>query len=466
MKRIALAAGATAIIAVAAGSMPGVREHLTFTPALIAPASAQSSDEPAYYQDPDGKPSYSLAPRKTSDGRDYRAVPASADLNFDDDAPVAPPQVVATDRKIKFYRNPMGLADISPVPKKDSMGMDYIPVYEGDDTDDGSVKLSPGKIQRTGVKSEAAAPRVIRTTIRAPGVIQLDERRVSVIAMRSESFIQKIADVTTGSRVARGQPLMEVYSAAISAAAAEYMATVNSKTVGGVAAFGHGSRQRLVNLDVPEAAITAMETSRTAPVKIEWSAPRDGVVLERNATEGMRAQPGDVLFRIADISRLWATIDVAERDLGAVALGQRVIVRARSYPGRDFTGEVKLIYPQISKETRTARIRIELANPDLALLPDMYVDAEIDTGGAQPVLAVPDSAILDSGSKQVVFIDKGEGRYEPRSIEPGRRGREYVEIREGLAEGDRVVVSANFLIDAESNLNAALKGFSDAGARP
>ncbi|WP_322515690.1 efflux RND transporter periplasmic adaptor subunit [Rhodopseudomonas palustris] len=466
MTRIALAAGATAIIAVAAGSMPGVREHLTFTAAMIAPASAQSSDEPAYYQDPDGKPSYSLAPRKTSDGRDYRAVPASADLNFDDDVPVAPPQVVATDRKIKFYRNPMGLADISPVPKKDSMGMDYIPVYEGDDTDDGSVKLSPGKIQRTGVKSEAAAQRVIRTTIRAPGVIQLDERRVSVIAMRSESFIQKIADVTTGSRVARGQPLMEVYSAAISAAAAEYMATVNSKTVGGVAAFGRGSRQRLVNLDVPEAAIAAMETSRTAPVKIEWSAPRDGVVLERNATEGMRAQPGDVLFRIADISRLWATIDVAERDLGAVALGQPVIVRARSYPGREFTGEVKLVYPQISKETRTARIRIELANPDLALLPDMYVDAEIDTGGAQPVLAVPDSAILDSGSKQVVFIDKGEGRYEPRSIKPGRRGREYVEIREGLAEGDRVVVSANFLIDAESNLNAALKSFSDAGAKP
>jgi Cu(I)/Ag(I) efflux system membrane fusion protein len=467
--RAALASLAVAALAAAGGGLYGVREHLHASTAqgiaLFAPAQAQSNDEPIYYQDPDGKPSYSLTRRKTPDGRDYRAVPASADLNFDDDAPVAPPLAVASDRKVKFYRNPMGLADTSPVPKKDSMGMDYIPVYEGDDSDDGAVKLSPGKIQRSGVKSEASGLRVIRTTIRAPGVIQLDERRVSVIAMRSESFVQKIADVTTGSRVIKGQPLMEVYSAAISAAAAEYIATINSKTTG-VPSYGRGSRQRLINLDVPDAAIAAMEKTGIVPIALEWTAPRDGVVLERNAVEGMRAQPGDVLFRIADLAVVWATIDVAERDLGLVAPGQPVVVRARGYPGRDFTGEVKLVYPQINKETRTARIRIELTNPDLALLPDMYVDAEIATGGAEPVMAVPESAILDSGSKQVVFIDKGEGRYEPRSIKTGRRGKEYIEIREGVTEGERVVVSANFLIDAESNLNAALNSFSDAGAKP
>jgi Cu(I)/Ag(I) efflux system membrane fusion protein len=469
VKRATLAIAAAAVTAAATVSLVGEREHLEWNAmpgiAWVSPASAQQShDEPAYYQDPDGKPSYSLTPRKTADGRDYRAVPASADLNFEDDAPAAP--AVTTDRKIKFYRNPMGLADTSKVPKKDSMGMDYIPVYEGDDTDDGSVKLSPGKIQRSGVRSEPAALRIIRTTVRAPGVIQLDERRISVIAMRSESFVQKVADVTTGSRVAKGQPLMEVYSSAISAAAAEYIATINSKATAAVGSYGRGSRQRLINLDVPDPVIAAMESSRVAPVAIEWSAPRDGVVLERNATEGMRAQPGDVLFRIADTSVLWATIDVAERDLGAISLGQKVIIRARSYPGRAFHGEVKLVYPQINKETRTARIRIELGNPDLALLPEMYVDAEIDTGGAQPVLAVPDSAVLDSGSKQAVLVDKGEGRYQPRVINLGRRGDGYVEIRDGLAEGESVVVSANFLIDAESNLNAALKGFSDAGAKP
>jgi len=466
VRRATLAIAAAAGIAAAGGGMFGVREHLQVKAALVTSASAQVADEPIYYQDPDGKPSYSLTPRKTADGRDYRAVPASADLNFDDEPAAAPPPVMDATRKIKFYRNPMGLADTSPVPKKDSMGMDYIPVYDGEDSDDGAVKLSPGKIQRTGARSDVAGLRVIRTAIRAPGVIQLDERRVSVIAMRSESFVQKIADVTTGSRVVRGQPLMQVYSSSIAAAAADYIATINSRTTGGIATYGRGSRQRLVNLDVPEAAIAAMETSGAAPVAIEWSAPRDGVVLERNATEGMRAQPGDVLFRIADISVLWATIDVAERDLGAIAPGQPVIVRARGYPGREFSGQLKLIYPQLNRDTRTARIRIELANPDLTLLPEMYVDAEIDTGSAQPVLAVAESAVLDSGSRQAVFVDKGQGRYEPRNVKLGHRGGGYVEIRDGIAEGEPVVVSANFLIDAESNLAAALKGFTDAGAKP
>jgi len=346
------------------------------------------------------------------------------------------------------------------------MGMDYIPVYEGEDSDSGSVKLSPGKIQRTGVKSEAASPRVIRIVIRAPGTIQLDQRRVSVISMRSESWVQKVANVTTGTRVSKGQPLMEIYSPSISSASAEYIATINSKTTGGVGTYGRGSRQRLMNLDVPDAAITAMEKSGSVPIAIEWSAPRDGIVLERNAVEGMRAQPGDVLFRVADISVVWALIDVAERDLGALSVDQPVIVRAKSYPGREFAGKVGVIYPQVNRETRTARIRIELSNPESALLPDMYVDAEIDTGSAQPVLAVPESAVLDTGSRQAVLIDKGQGRFEPRDVKLGHRGGGYVEVREGVMEGEPVVVAANFLIDAESNLKAALKGFSDAGGQP
>ena len=469
MKR-AILAGATvvAMIAAVGGGYVGVRGHLHSTNAssvaLVSPAAAQASEDPIYYQDPDGRPFYSLTPKKTGDGRDYRAVPAGADLSFEDEPAVVPATSVAAERKIKFYRNPMGLADTSPVPKKDSMGMDYIPVYEGEDIDDGSVKLSPGKIQRTGVKSEPAVPRVIRTSIRAPGTIQLDERRISVISMRSESWVQKVANVTTGTRVTKGQPLMEIYSPLISSAAAEYIATINSKTTGGTVAYGRGSRQRLMNLDVPDAAIAAMEKTGSVPIAIDWLAPRDGIVLERSAIEGMRAQPGDVLFRVADNSVVWALIDVAERDLGALLVGQTVITRARSYPGREFAGKVSVIYPQVNRDTRTARIRIELSNPDFALLPDMYVDAEIETGDPHPVLAVPDSAVLDTGGRQAVFVEKGQGRFEPRDVKLGHRGGGYVEVREGVAEGEPVVVSANFLIDAESNLKAALKGFSDAGA--
>ncbi|RTE93739.1 efflux RND transporter periplasmic adaptor subunit [Bradyrhizobium sp. LVM 105] len=426
--------------------------------AEATPAAAQANRAPLYYRDPSGAPFWSAAPKKDDRGRDYLPV-------YDDDqaAAAAPkPAQAASSRKILYYRNPMGLPDTSPVPKKDPMGMNYIPVYEGDEVDDGTVKLSPGKIQRTGVKSEPVERRAIRVAVKAPGTIQLDERRVSVIAMRAESFVQKVADVTTGTRVKAGQPLMEIYSSAVASAAAEYLATITSKTVGGVEMYGRGSRQRLVNLDVPEPVIAEMEKTRVAPVTIHWSAPRDGIVLERSAIEGMRANPGDVLFRIADISLVWALVDVAERDLGNIAVGQSVAVRARSFPGRIFSGRIAVVYPQVNRETRTVRVRIELANPDAALLPDMYVDADIDTADGAPVLAIQDSSVLDTGTRQAVLVDKGEGRFEPREVKLGRRGGGYIEVREGLADGEAVVTSANFLIDAESNLKAALKGFAEA----
>ena len=466
MTRAVIASVAAALIAAAGiGFIVGAQRQPVHPLAMVPPAAVEEGRAPIYFQDPDGKPSYSLTPRKTPDGRDYRAVPAGGDVSFDGDAagpmPTTSGSAGGGERRIKYYRNPMGLADTSPTPRKDSMGMDYIPVYEGEDSDDGSVKLSPGRIQRTGVRSEPAAQRVIRTSVRAPGTIQLDERRVSVISMRSESFVLKVGNVTTGSHVLKGQPLMEVYSPSVSSAAAEYLATISSKTTAADGSYGRGSRQRLMNLDVPEAAIAGIERTRNVPTSIEWSAPRDGIVLERSAIEGMRVQPGGVLFRIADHSVMWALIDVAERDLGTISKGQRATVRARSFPGRDFSGQVEVIYPEINKETRTARVRVELANPDLALRHDMYVDAQIETGSGASVLTVPESAVMDTGSRQAVFVDKGQGRFEPREVKLGHRGSGYVEVRHGVADGDPVVVSANFLIDAESNLKAALKGFAE-----
>ncbi|WP_291853730.1 efflux RND transporter periplasmic adaptor subunit [Bradyrhizobium sp.] len=461
----ALLSGATAVAIVAAGggAFVGVLALRGVEPIeMSASAAAESTGKPIYYQDPDGKPFYSLTPRKTPEGRDYRAVPIGADVSFDSEAPEAPsPTAAASERKVKYYRNPMGLPDTSPTPKKDSMGMDYIPVFEGEDTDDGSVKLSPGRVQRTGAKSEPVMRQPIKSLIRAPGTVREDERRISVVTLRFEGFVESVANVTTGQHVHKGQPLMNVFSPALSSAAAEYLSALNAGATGQAL---KGARRRLENLSAPESAIKELERTREISLSIPWLAPQDGEILERNAVNGMRAGPGDVLFRIADHQLVWVLVDIAERDLAQVTLGTKVTVRPRALPGRTFAGSVSLIYPHLNAQTRTARVRIELPNPDSVLRPEMYVDAEIETGTPGPVLAVPESAVLDSGSRQAVLIDKGEGRFEPRDVKLGRRGGGFAEVTDGVAEGEAVVTSANFLIDAESNLKAALKGFSE-GAR-
>ena len=433
---------------------------------LISFAAAAEGSTTIYYQDPDGRPFYSLTPKKTPDGRDWRAVPTGADISFDEpeEAPAETKSTDAkTERRIKYYRNPMGLADTSPVPKKDSMGMDYIPVYDDEDADDGSIKLSPGKIQRSGAKSEPVMRQPIRSVIRAPGTVQEDERRVSVVALRFEGFVESVANVTTGDHVHKGQVLMNVYSPSLSSAAAEYLSAFNAGATGKDL---KGARRRLENLATPEPAIKEIERTREISLSIPWLAPQDGEILERSAVNGMRAGPGDVLFRIADHQLVWVVVDVAERDLPQVKVGTKVTIRPRALAGQTFTGAVTLIYPHLNAQTRTARIRIEVPNSEELLRPEMYVDAEIETGSSDPVLAVADSAVLDSGSRQAVLIDKGHGRFEPRDVKLGRRGGGYVEITEGVGEGEAVVTSANFLIDAESNLKAALKGFAEGGSTP
>jgi Cu(I)/Ag(I) efflux system membrane fusion protein len=411
---------------------------------------AAPSGEVIYYRDPDGKPFYSAAPKNSDDGRPYSPVLASEDLSFEE-RPAAPTGAEAG-RRILYYRNPMGLPDTSPIPKKDSMGMDYLPVYEGEDANDGTIKLSPGKVQRAGVRSEPVVRKIIARMVRVPGTVKLDERRVSVVSMRADSFIERVENVTTGDFVRKGQRLLEVFSPDVNAAAAQLISNPGFE----------GSRRRLENLNVPAEVIAEMERTRKVPLSIVWSAPRDGIVLERNATEGMKAPSGQVLFRLADISLIWVLADIPERDAGSVVVGSSVALRARSLPGRSFSGKVTVVYPQINSETRTARVRIEIDNKDGALLPEMYVDVDVTTGPAEPVLSVPESALIETGTRQIVIIDKGEGRFEPREVKTGARGDELVQIREGLEEGNQVVTSANFLIDAESNLRAALRSMMPA----
>ncbi len=417
-----------------------------------------------YYRDPDGHADYADAPKRTGDGRDYLAVHASEDVSFDAPPVVAFEQAPAAStgaeaKKIRFYRNPMGLPDTSPVPKKDSMGMDYIPVLTGDDEDGSTLTLSPGRLQRTGVRSEAAEMRALTTTVRAAGTVQLDERRKSVIALRFDAYIDKVENITTGSMVRQGQPLMHVYGPDLLAPAAQYLSAYADR----VDAQGlKSARRRLENYDVPESVIAQMERTHEVPPTLAWPSPRTGIVVERAAIEGMKAPAGETLFQLADISVVWVLVDIPESDLPTIAIGQPVTVKPRG-SAQTFKGRVALVYPSINKETRTARLRVELPNPDGALLPDMYAEVEIATGVDTPVLTVSDAAVIDSGDRKVAILDKGDGKFEPRPVLTGRRGSGFVEIKDGLTDGDRVVTSANFLIDAESNLKAALQGLTAPG---
>jgi Cu(I)/Ag(I) efflux system membrane fusion protein len=367
-----------------------------------------------------------------------------------------------TERKILYYRNPMGLPDTSPVPKKDSMGMDYIPVYADEHDEPGTVKVSLDKVQRIGVTTEKVEVRAVSRGVRGVGTVQHDESLLTIVTVRSDGYIEKLFVNKTGQHVEKGEPLFRFYSPQIQLAQADLMVAV--RTHGKDSGAGgdlEGAKQKLRNLDVPEARIDEVRKSMTNPRTIDWASPATGDIIEKAVIEGQRVAAGDELFRIADHFRVWVVAEVAEADIGMVKVGTRATVTLRAFATEPHEGVVTFIYPEMMKpETRTVSVRIELPNPDGQMKVGMYADVVFhsDSEGA-PVAAVPDSAVIDSGTRQVVLVAKGDGRFEPRVVKLGRRGEGYAEILEGLKPGEEVVTSANFLIDAESNLKAALQTF-------
>lgn len=432
------------------------------TNSFIAVAQAAETAPIIYYRHPDGVAQFSAVPKAADDGRPFVAVHASEDVSFSDNAPAPTPTKTADKGRILYYRNPMGLPDTSKVAKTDSMGMAYIPVYEGEQPDSSIIKVPLGKLQRTGVKTAIAEMAAIGRKLHIPGTITLDERRISVISMRADSFIDDVANVTTGDYVSKGDTLFRFFSKEIAVAASELV----TDRLRSYADGNTGAMRKLLNLGVAQETIDIIARTRQVPASITYTAPRDGVVLERTALTGMMAKPGDTLFRIADTSDMWVIADVPEYDLASIKLGAKANITIRSLPGHVFNGKVDLIYPDVNTQTRTVKLRIELPNPDGLLLANMYADVDIETGLPEPVVTVPNSAVIDSGDRQVVIVAKGEGRFEPHDVKLGIRGDNSTEIRDGIAAGDKVVVSANFLLDAESNLNAALSALMPGDAQP
>ncbi|MEW5903047.1 MAG: efflux RND transporter periplasmic adaptor subunit [Pseudomonadota bacterium] len=363
-------------------------------------------------------------------------------------------------RKVLYYRNPMGLPDTSPVPKKDAMGMDYVPVYEGEETTDtASVRVSPDKVQALGVKSEPAQRRNLQRELRLNASIAADEGRIVTIAPRFEGWVEKLYVNTTGQTVQRGAPLFSVYSPDLLTARRELqLAQQGLAALHDADAGAQHSMQRMVDAAAARLKNWDIASADLQGERIVYRAPTSGIVLEKRAQEGMRFMPGERLYQIADLSSVWVVADVNEQDIAAVHVGSPAQVTLDALPGRVFSGKVEFIYPTLDSATRTVPLRIVVRNPDGALKPAMYAHVQLAGGSDRPVLAVPRTAVIDSGDKQTVLLRREQGRFEPRTVTLGARNDDYVEVTGGLSEGDEVVTSGNFLIDSESNLQAALGG--------
>lgn len=389
--------------------------------------------------------------------------------------PAAQTEPAKKEPKLLYYRNPMGLPDTSPTPKKDQMGMDYIPVYEGEDDAEPSspnqIRISTEKIQKLGVRTEAASLRTLDKVVRAVGRITPDERRTFTISPKFEGYVERLYVNVTGQPIAKGQPLFEVYSQELISAQREYAIAVQ----GGQALKGAGadaqammkqladsSLMRLKNWDISDEQIKALAKSGAEKRTLTFRSPVAGIVTDKKAVQGMRFMPGDPLYQIADLSSVWVLADVFEQDIGLIKTGAQAKVRINAYPDKVFTGTVTYVYPTLTAETRTVPVRVELPNPGILLKPAMFAEVELPVAAKGPVVTVPISAVIDSGTRRIVLTEAGEGRFDPREVKLGARGDNYVEVLEGVKEGERVVTTANFLIDAESNLKAAISGFGQA----
>ncbi len=372
--------------------------------------------------------------------------------------------------EILYYKNPMGAPDTSPVPKKDPMGMDYIPVYASTGgAEPGVISVSPARVQMLGVRTapvefRGALARQVQTT----GTIQPEEGKLASVTTKFDGVVDKLFVSTTGAPVRAGEPLARVWIQTPDVTS-QMGPDVITRQIDLVIALQDKNQAEIATAEnvlrqygIPESAIEEIRRTGRATRLVTITASRSGVILEKPAIEGMHFNTGDPLFKIADLSSVWLIADIHEQDMGALKVGESAHANLVAYPGQSFAGKVDFIYPTLQPSTRAGQVRIVLPNDDGRLKPAMYANVAIDAPARSqtPLAVVPDSAILNSGARLVVLVARGPGRFEPRTIETGLHGDGYTQVLRGVAPGEQVVVSANFLIDAESSLQAALQSFA------
>ncbi len=399
-------------------------------------------------------------------------APQSAAAQTTVPQPAAAPQAAAGARRILFYRSPMDPAIHSDKPAKDSMGMDFLPVYADEIAPSAAavagratVLLTPERRSLLGVRSSDVIQMRIEKTLRTVGRVTPDERRMAHFHTRFEGTVEHLYVDYTGMYVKKGDPLLAIYSPELVATQQEYLLALRAqKQLGsstlrsvaqGSADLLEAARQRLLQWDIRPQDIAEVERTGTVRRTFDLYSDVSGYVVQKNVVHGMRVMPADTLFDLADLSHIWVLADVYESDLPTVRLGMSAEVSLSYQSGRIWRGAVTNIAPTVDEKTRTIKVRIDVDNAGGALKPDMFTDVQLHTDLGTGLI-VPDGAIIDTGDRKLVFLDRPDGSLEPREVEVGVRIPEGYQVLRGLAKGDRVVTAANFLLDSESSLKAAI----------
>lgn len=366
-----------------------------------------------------------------------------------------------------FYRNPMNPEITSPVPAKDHMGMDYIPVYADADASGpaGTVSIGPVTVQNMGVRTAVAQIRTIAREINTLGRVDYDERRITRLHPKTQGWVEELRIGTTGEAIKNDEILMSIYSPQLVSSQQEYLLALNSlETLGdspfedvrrGAADLVETSLERLRLLDVPEHQITALKKTREVSRILHIHSPAEGIVVNVGARDGQFVTPQSELYMIADLSTVWVFVDIFEEELPWVSVGDEAEMRLTAVPGAILRGDLTYIYPYADRKTRTIKARLEFDNSDLLLKPDMFAEITIHASPREDVIVVPSEAIVRSGLQEQVFVVREAGKFEPRKVVIGLSGEGVTEIRSGVSIGEEVVVSAQFLIDSESKLREA-----------
>jgi Cu(I)/Ag(I) efflux system membrane fusion protein len=390
------------------------------------------------------------------------------------EAHAEPPAVV--ERRVLFYRSPMDAGQTSKLPRKDQMGMDYLPVYEDEMPSSptiaglAAIDIDPARQQLIGLKTTEVSQGSVGGAWRTVGRVAVDETRVRHINLKVSGFVEHIYVDFVGKRVRRGDRLFSIYSPELLSAQEEYsiaLKTQRAPSASRTPGYESGddlvasARRKLTLLDVSEAEIRRIEQGGEPTKTLTLYSPLAGVVTRKDVVDGMKLDAGAMPYEIVDLSAVWVLADVYESELRFVSLNMPASLRLNAFPNREFKGKVMFIDPLLDPQSRTVKVRLTFPNPDGELRPEMFGEVVL-LGTPREGLAIPLDAVIDSGTEKLVFVAIGAGKFQPRTLKLGESDGVKVEVLSGLALGERVVTRANFLVDSESRLQASLADSSNA----